>query len=324
MELQEQEHYCTLFNASFLPMGVAMIKSLLSVQFNSHVFVLCLDELTGEILKKIFPTSVVTIGISELEKQYSELLKVKKARTFGEYCWTLTPYINLYTIQNYNVNRITYLDADLFFFKNPQIFIEEMILHKKHVLITEHGYDPKYDQTKTSGKFCVQFVTFQNSPQGLEVLTWWKERCLEWCYNRFEDGKFGDQMYLDIWPDKFKYAVHILEMKHLILAPWNVKYYLKTNNEVPVFYHFHGFRLLSTKRVLLYNSYKIGRKAKFIYNIYLKKISEALNLIKGNEFYIQEKFPENKVSFSRKLRNFVKTLIGIYKEKNLSIIPISK
>jgi hypothetical protein len=65
---------------------------------------------------------------------------------------------------------------------------------------------------------------FDNTEQGLKVLNWWRDRCLEWCFNRFEDGKFGDQKYLDDWTDRFE-GIHVL--KHLGggLAPWNVQQY---------------------------------------------------------------------------------------------------
>jgi hypothetical protein len=71
------------------------------------------------------------------------------------------------------------------------------------VLITDHGYAPEYDQSATSGQYCVQFMTFERDG-GEPVRRWWEERCIEWCYARFEDGKFGDQKYLDDWPYRFK------------------------------------------------------------------------------------------------------------------------
>ena len=90
------------------------------------------------------------------------------------------------------------MDADLYFYQDPQILIDE-IPKNKSVLITQHNYYPKYDQSKTSGIYCVQFMYFKNDNEGMKVLKWWRDKCIEWCYNRFEDGKFGDQKYLDDW-----------------------------------------------------------------------------------------------------------------------------
>ncbi len=60
-------------------------------------------------------------------------------------------------------------------------------------------------------------MTFKRN-DGELVRSWWEERCLEWCYARFEDGKFGDQKYLDDWTSRFNKQVHVLKNKELMLA----------------------------------------------------------------------------------------------------------
>ena len=46
----------------------------------------------------------------------SQLNLLKKERTIAEYCWTLTPHVIEWVFkENVHINRLTYLDADLFF-----------------------------------------------------------------------------------------------------------------------------------------------------------------------------------------------------------------
>ena len=47
----------------------------------------------------------------------------------------------------------------MFFYSNPRVLYDEMGANS--VLITEHRYTKEYDQSATSGKYCVQFVTFK-------------------------------------------------------------------------------------------------------------------------------------------------------------------
>jgi hypothetical protein len=234
-----------------------------------------MDRKVREQLEKISLANVTLFDLSEIESDH--LLSVKGGRSRGEYCWTLTPFLPSFVLQkDASVERITYLDADIYFFRPPDPIFHEFSASGAHVLITEHAYDPRYDKTESAGRFCVQFVTFRNTQKAHEVLRWWQERCLEWCFAVPEDGKFGDQKYLDQWPDLFGAAVHILLDKRLALAPWNADYYLENNSaSATVFFHFHGLRLISADRVRLFVGYRIGKAGMALYRAYLKAMRRA-------------------------------------------------
>jgi hypothetical protein len=243
---------------------------------------------------------MTVISLPEFEDD--ELLKVKPARTRGEYCWTCTSSTILYVLNHFGVEHCTYIDSDLYFFSSPQPLIDEM--GNSSVLITPHRYTPRYNQEQKTGIYCVQFVTFKKDERGLRALNWWREACLEWCYNRFEDGKFGDQKYLDDWPVRFE-GVHVLKHPGGGVAPWNMQQYsferengklrgkvLSTGEKFEIiFFHFHSFTFVSPHYfsprpyyqrndsviILLFNPY-----AKAIRNI-----REQCPSVKGAERYLR-------------------------------------
>lgn len=289
-------NFCTLFNSAYLSRGITLYNSLCKVSDNFHLYVFAFDDLTYEYLSQRNYSNLTVISLKEFED--NQLLSVKNTRTAGEYCWTCTPSTILYCIEKYEINSCTYIDADMYFYSNPDILIAEM--GSKSVLITKHRYTKEYDQSDTSGIYCVQFVTFKNDESGLKVLRWWRNSCIDWCYARNEDGKFGDQKYLDDWTTRFE-GVHVL--KHLGggLAPWNIQQYdfkrisgkitgvSKTDGEefYPVFYHFHDFKLFNNKTVQLTGIiYNLSARVKyFFYDSYLTEIFKtkaSMHLGKNN------------------------------------------
>ncbi|HET7834031.1 MAG TPA: glycosyl transferase [Gallionella sp.] len=243
-----------------------------------------MDELVERNLQRLALPHVGLIPLREVEDV--RLLGVKPTRSTGEYCWTLTPFVPQFVFErDSRVNRVTYLDADLFFFASPKSLLDEFEHSGKHVMITEHAYAPRYERfgrAKRGGRFCVQFMTFVRSPEGAKVMRWWQDRCLEWCYARVEDGKYGDQKYLDQWPVLFEPEVHILLQKEKTLAPWNVAYYgnLGRGQVTPVFYHFHGLRILSHNELLLYSGYRVGNAANYLYQTYLGTLDQSIARLK--------------------------------------------
>jgi hypothetical protein len=234
------EHYVTLFDSLFLPQGLALHLSMERHLTDYTLWVLCMDDTAYAVLLQLQLANVRLLQLSILET--AALKQVKPTRTQGEYCWTLTPFSPRFVFEaDAAVERVTYLDADTWFRKNPAAIFREFAASGKAVLITDHAYAPEYDQSELSGQYCVQFMTFTR--QGGELVRdWWEQRCIEWCYARKEAGKFGDQKYLDDWPERFGNQVHVLADKEAILAPWNAKRFPYGQ---AVVWHFHGLRLLS-------------------------------------------------------------------------------
>jgi len=284
-------YFCTLFDSNYLPQGLALYHSLKRHCPDFRLFIFPFDDKSYKLLKELNLPEVELVPLEKFEDE--KLLAVKPTRGRGEYCWTCSSSTILYVLKKFDVDHCTYLDADIFFFANPEILVREM--GEKSILITEHRYAPENDQTAESGKYCVQFVTFKNNPEGLTALNWWRAVCLDWCYARAEDGKFGDQKYLDDWTEKFS-GVHVL--KHLGggIAPWNVSQYavenennrligkkINSNEKFElIFYHFHSLKILSARRFKLHGrSYRISSEQKhLIYRPYLKELKNNISLAK--------------------------------------------
>jgi hypothetical protein len=285
----QAEHFVTSFDNNFLPIGMCLHSSLLKHAHPFHLWILCMDELVEQNLRHLALPHVSLIPLRDAED--ARLLAVKPTRSRGEYCWTLTPFTAQFVFdRDPQVKRVTYIDADLFFFVSPKLLLDEFERSGKHVLITEHAYGPRYEysgRAKRGGRFCVQFMTFRRTHEGEKIMHWWQDRCLEWCYARVEDGKFGDQKYLDLWPELFGRDVHILQQKEKTLAPWNVEHFAKLGGGKlnPVFYHFQTLRIISADEILLYSGWKVGQVSAGIYHAYMDSLRSVVSRM------LQERIP---------------------------------
>lgn len=237
--------FCTLFDRNYLAHGLVLYRSLLEHCEGFSLRVYCMDEETERALRALALPGVQPVALSELERADPELLAVKPTRGLVEYYWTATPSVCLHALEHEpELELITYLDADIAFYADPQPLFEE--LGDGSVLLTEHRSAHSFGSwvEELTGRFNVVFESFRRDADGLGALRWWRERCLEWCYERFEPERYADQKYLDQLPARFG-GVRVINHPGAGLAPWNVARYRVTrgaNDELcadgtPVIFH---------------------------------------------------------------------------------------
>src|SRR2546423_5013861 len=245
-------HFCTYFDRHYLPRGLTLYRSLKSHAAPFTLWVLCFDDFTYTSLEKMGLPELRTVSLEEFEQGDVSLQAARQTRTQIEYYFTCSPAWIRYVLNKLPQagDVVTYLDADLFFYSSPAPLFEE--LGSESILIIGHRFPERLKHLEKFGTYNVGFLSFRKDRYAHECLDWWREQCLEWCYDRVEDGRFADQKYLDDWPSRFQHVV-VSKNKGANLAPWNWARYnveigegiATVDGELLVFYHFHGLKLLN-------------------------------------------------------------------------------
>jgi hypothetical protein len=247
------DNYCTYFDQHYLVRGLALYQSLKQHCAEFQLWVLCMDSVCYQALAKLQLPELHLIALDELERGDADLLRAKANRSLIEYYFTCTPSLPLYIFKHWpELQVITYIDADIFLFADPAPLFRELGDHS--VAIVEHRFPRNIRRLEKLGRYNVGWLSFRRDRNGLACLAWWRERCLEWCYDRYEPTRFADQKYLDHWPSLFS-GVVILRHKGVNVAPWNITNYRISADSGAVFvddqplicFHFHGLKHISER-----------------------------------------------------------------------------
>jgi hypothetical protein len=284
-------HFATLFDANYLSRGLTLYRSLQRHSSTAFtLYVLALDEDVISFFAKEKYDNIVVIALDDIEKAYTGLAVAKLNRSKVEYFFTLSPFLPLYILNNYpEVDRVTSMDADLYFFDDPGLILETY--NDASVLITPHDFSEELQALNVYGNYNVSFQSFKRDPTGLNCLEQWCTKCLEWCGDHYDEknDRFADQKYLDRWQSDFK-NVAVIEMPGAGRAIWNLKRYIYTlrgqkvyvNNEPLIYFHFHHLRIFNRLFAIsgfeLYEIGMIGKQLKAIYHPYLKELSRISSI----------------------------------------------
>ncbi len=282
-------HFCTYFDRNYLSRGLALHQSLQRHCPESILWVLCMDTAVHQILLDLSLPSLNPISLEVFELGDAPLHAAKQNRSRVEYYFTCTPSLPLYVFNHStDVDLVTYIDADLFFFSDPTPLFEE--LAGSSVAIIGHRFPPHLRHLETHGIYNVGWLSFRRDENGLACLRWWRDRCIEWCYDRLEGNRYGDQKYLDDWPQRFR-GVRVLDHKGANLAPWNVTNYslrfeagqILVDEQPLLFFHFHGlkevFPYVFDTNLKPYGGGSIPLLKPLVYRPYLRELYSTYKVI---------------------------------------------
>lgn len=240
-----------------------------------------MDDYSMNVLKNMNLNNVTLIPVSNVED--AQLLSVKGQRSPSEYCWTIKSSWILYLLKTYgDIPSIIFLDGDLFFFSECSPIFNEF---KDHSVLLCPQYDKEWVEEQF-GKYQAGLIGFKNDSNALQCLSWWRERCLEWCSS--EQGlqdRWGDQKYLDKLPELFK-GIKINTHLGIDAAVWNAKnninldlskVYIKDFELIA--YHFCCLTIFNENEFDLWrwsNWFVDGKMVDFIYKPYIKALKDAM------------------------------------------------
>lgn len=279
---------CTYLDLQYLDKGIALFESLVRHVPDFHLRVVCFDDLSFAVVRELGDPRFEPTHVAELEKADPELLATRIQRSQVEYMWTATPCVIRYFRDRDGLDEITYLDADTYLFSSPEPAWEA--LGEGSVLVTPASSSPQHYSrglVRRTGLFIVQYMTFRSDAPGREALEWWRERCIEWCFARHEDGKMGDQKYLDDWPARFA-GVRLFGHPG-VLGPWCIESRRvemgldgpTVDGEPLILYHFMGLRRYAdgTYRPAAGRFRITADERRWIYDPYVERLTELRRTI---------------------------------------------
>jgi hypothetical protein len=136
---------------------------------------------------------------------------------------------------------------------------------------------------------------FKKNDNTINCIKWYRSKCIEWCYDRVESGKWSDQMYVNNWPVMFN-DVRVVKNIGMNVTAWNIQGAdvskldndIYINEERLVFYHYSGLKYMSYSEFDLCSYIKLPKDVKeLIYKPYIEKYRDMVDYVNGfvDNFY---------------------------------------
>ena len=250
---------CTVADSNFLLKILALRESMKKYTSSFNINLLCLDTKIFEQLEGKYE-DLICHNLEDLLEEDPQLklaqdntpsfeaLNVSgqdvEAAKRIQFIWAMASYYSWYCLEKLNLEDVSYIDGDIYFFNDPTILSDVKDFGSIGLIENRTPYSP------VNGRYNVGIIYFKNDSKGLECVRFWKN-CLLDPDNPYikEYGTCGDQKYLELFPTMFE-GVFALDDFIGHLAPWCVNQHRYVANKIIwngkvqdlLFYHFSNFK----------------------------------------------------------------------------------
>ncbi len=276
--MDESEDYycfCTIVSKEYLIKGLALYHSLEKHAEAFHLWICCMDQESLSALKKLALPHATLITASQIH--HGSFSEDYEERTLTETCWTMKPLVCNFVLNTFSeIDHLVYCDADMYFYSSPKPLFDSW--SSSSVFLSKQRSTKHIESLH--GVYQAGLIGFKQEPNSRKILNWWEEKCLDWCYDSFDDPtRWGDQKYLNQVPHLFS-NIKTIGHKGIDAAPWNLvmKSDLKVKRdkerillgETPlVCYHFGSLLMLHSNKFELWKLEKLAFHEDVIKHIYL-------------------------------------------------------
>lgn len=239
----------TILDKNYIVRTLAFYEALIKFGEEYTFWLLCLDNETKEIINRLDLKNIIAMKVDEINDQ--ELLSSRTNRNIAEFAFTSkSAWINYIFNHTKKGDNLIYADNDVIYFSTPNNVLDRMRKNGYSIGITAHRFAKKQEQLNEKiGKYNAGLIYFIVDDNSRECVREWRKQCIDWCYLKHEEGKFGDQLYMNKWPEKYK-AVYEIPDKGVNVGSWNLHNYKITkkdniffvDDDLLVCYHFHRIR----------------------------------------------------------------------------------
>lgn len=215
----------TIVAKNYIGLAAVLERSIRDYYNDFDFYIIVADEVDKDDCNFILPSNCL-IGREILNLSADLWNELSFKYNLTEFCTSIKPACFLYLFERYE--KVIYLDPDILFVNTIEPVFDElsrfkMVLTPHIVTLPKVGLaDTRESIWLSCGIYNLGFLAASKSSATLDVITWWHERLLRWCFIDTYESLFTDQKWIDFIPG-FLTSEELLISKDLgrNFAPWN-------------------------------------------------------------------------------------------------------